>query len=231
MGHSVRAGSGLLGHRMPAYTGGMSNDMNRPGTYRPCHLAPSPYRSVRQGWREARPSTTQVLTTLLVGLFLLCGIYQFAAAGLGPVRHGTHPAPGQASTAPQSASQALSGPEGAAPAQGEGEALSSRQRAAQDQQPLLDPSAGRGAASPTCKHAARSPRCRLEGGSGLSVPTNRSPQARGLDLAPATDDGQTLLLDRSQGGEETFGPTHQQRMPGRVPGRGGWVSEQGPSRA
>lgn len=200
---------------MPAYTGGMSNDMNRPGTYRPRHLAPSLYPSVRQGWGEARPSATRVLTTLLVGLFLLCGIYQFAAAGLGPVRHqhegGAHPAQEQAQSAP-----------------------SSRQDDAQQPEqplPLLDPSVGRGAASPTCKHAARSPRCRMEGGSGLSVPTNRSPQAAGLALAPATDDGQTLLLDRAQGGEETFGPTHPQRMPGRVPGRGGWVSEQGPSRA
>lgn len=226
--------------------------MNRPGTYHPRHLAPSPspspYHSVRQGWGEARPSATQVLTTLLVGLFLLCGIYQFAAAGLGPVRHGAHPAPstaqGQASTASQSAQEGLSGHEGAAthrthrthrtPAQGEAGAPSSRQEGTQQPEPplpLLDPSVGRGADSPTCKHAARSPRCRLEGGSGLSVPTNRSPRARGLALAPATDDGQTLLLDRSQGGEETFGPTHPQRMPHRVPGRGGWVSEQGPSAA
>ena len=205
---------------MPAYTGGMSNDMNRPGTYRPRHLA-SAYHSVRQGWGEARPSATQVLTTLLVGLFLLCGIYQFAAAGLGPVRH-------HAQHAQEQGQEALSGHEGGAPHHTPAQGGHASQQAAQ---PLLDPSVGRGADSPTCGHAARSPRCRLEGGSGLSVPTNRSPQARGLALAPATDDGQTLLLDRSQGGEETFGPTHPQRMPHRVPGRGGWVSEQGPSRA
>ena len=241
MGHSVRAGSGLLGHRMPAYTGAMSNDMGRLA-YRPRHLAPSPttrsgatpYRPVGDG-----PSAAQVLTTLLVGLLLLCGIYQFAAAGLGPARHGSHPAQGQASTASQSASQGLSGHEGAAPVQSPTSKGRTPQQAAQDaphargRQPLLDPSAGRGADSPTCRHAPRSPRCRLEGGSGLSVPTNRSPQARGLALAPATDDGQTLLLDRERavrGGtrEEVTSP---RQMPGRVPGRGGWVSEQGRSRA
>lgn len=212
----------------------MSNDTDRPGTYRPRHLAPSPCRSVRQGWGEAHPSATQVLTTLLVGLFLLCGIYQLAAAGLGPVRHGAHPAPsttqGQSSTASQSAQEALPGHEGTAPRRTPAQAPSSRQDGAQ---PLLDPSAGRGADSPTCRHAARSPRCRMEGGSGLSVPTNRSPRARGLALAPATDDGQTLLLDReraARGGtrEEVTSP---RQVPGRVPGRGGWVSEQGRSRA
>lgn len=194
-----------------------------PGTYHPGHRAPSLYHSVRQGWGEARPSATQVLTTLLVGLFLLCGAYQFAAAGLGPVRHHSHPAPSTAQGQVQSAQEGLSGHEGAAPHRTPAQAPSSRQDGAQ----LLDPSVGRGADSPTCKHAARSPRCRLEGGQGLSLPR----KGDGRALRPATDDGQTLLLDRAQGGEETFGPTHPQHMPGRVPGRGGWVSEQGRSRA
>ena len=178
---------------MPTYAGGMSNDLNRPGTYRPRHPAPD-YRSVRQGWREARYPATQVLTTLLVGLFLLCGIYHFAASGLGPVRHGAHPAP----STPQG--QAQSAQEAPAPQ-------------------LLDPSVGRGADSPACRHAARSPRCRLEGGQGLSLPR----KGDGRALQPATDDGQTVLLQ-----EDVTSP---RPMPHRVPGRGGWVSEQGRSQA
>lgn len=85
--------------------------------------------------------------------------------------------------------------------------------------PLLDPSVGRGAASPTCEHAARSPRCRIEGGQGLSLPR----KGDGRALQPATDDGQTALLH-----EDVTSPAP---MPGRVPGRGGWVSEEGPSQA
>lgn len=84
--------------------------------------------------------------------------------------------------------------------------------------PLIDPSAGRGAASPTCEHASRSPRCRLEGGQGLSLPR----KGDGRALQPATDDGQTALLQEDV--------TRPAPMPGRVPGRGGWVSEEGPSR-
>lgn len=154
--------------------------------YRPRHQAPRP--TARSG-QAARPSATQVLTTLLVGLLLLCGIYQFAAAGLGPVHRPSQ----QARQAPQDVPRAS--------------------------QPLLDPSVGRGAASPTCKHAARSPRCRLEGGQGLSLPR----KGDGRALSPATDDGQTVLLQEDV--------TRPAPVPGRVPGRGGWVSEEGPSRA
>lgn len=85
--------------------------------------------------------------------------------------------------------------------------------------PLIDPSVGRGAASPTCEHAARSPRCRLEGGQGLSLPR----RGDGRALQPATDDGQTVLLREDV--------TRPAPVPGRVPGRGGWVSEEGPSQA
>lgn len=140
----------------------------------------------------ARPTACQALTTLLAGLLLLCGIYQYAASGLGPARH-------HVSTAAQQGSGA--------------EAPATADR------PLLDPSAGRGAASPTCEHASRSPRCRLEGGQGLSLPR----KGDGRALQPATDDGQTALLQEDV--------TRPAPMPGRVPGRGGWVSELGPSRA
>lgn len=85
--------------------------------------------------------------------------------------------------------------------------------------PLLDPSVGRGADSATCKHAPRSPRCHDEGGSGLWAPRHSDGRA----LTPATDSPDVLL-----GSEDVTGPA---RMPGRVPGRGGWVSERGPSAA
>lgn len=83
---------------------------------------------------------------------------------------------------------------------------------------LIDPSIGRGAASPTCKHSPKSPRCMSEGGSIVSRTRG------GHALRPATD-GPEVLLDSEW--DET-GPAD---MPGRAPGRGGWVGEEGPSRA
>lgn len=83
---------------------------------------------------------------------------------------------------------------------------------------LLDPSIGRGADSKVCAASPRSPRCRLEGGSGLSLTRG------GHALRPATDGPETLLNSEW---DET-GPAD---MPGRAPGRGGWVGEEGPSRA
>lgn len=83
---------------------------------------------------------------------------------------------------------------------------------------LLDPSVGRGADSRVCTASPRSPRCRLEGGGGMSYTRG------GHALRPATDGPETLLHSEW---DET-GPAD---MPGRVPGRGGWVSEEGPSRA
>lgn len=83
---------------------------------------------------------------------------------------------------------------------------------------LIDPSIGRGADSPTCKHSPKSPRCMSGGGSIVS-------RTRGGDaLRPATD-GPEVLLD-SEWAER--GPAG---MPGRASGRGGWVGEEGPSRA
>lgn len=82
---------------------------------------------------------------------------------------------------------------------------------------LIDPTAGRGAESATCKHAPRSPRCLREGGTAAVV------RDRGAVRQAPSGDDQTVLL----GGEDAR-PTE---VPGRVPGRGGWVSEGGPSAA
>lgn len=83
---------------------------------------------------------------------------------------------------------------------------------------LIDPSVGRGADSKVCAISPKSPRCRLEGGGGMSATRG------GHALRPATDGPETLL--KSEWAER--GPAD---MPGRAPGRGGWVGEEGPSRA
>ena len=83
--------------------------------------------------------------------------------------------------------------------------------------PLIDPTAGRGAESATCKHAPRSPRCMREGGTAAVV------RDRGAARQVPAGEDQTVLL----GGEDA----RPAEVPGRVPGRGGWVSEQGPSAA
>lgn len=83
--------------------------------------------------------------------------------------------------------------------------------------PLIDPTAGRGAESATCKHAPRSPRCLREGGTAAVV------RDRGAARPAQAGDDQTALL----GGEGA----RPAKVPGRVPGRGGWVSELGPSAA
>lgn len=83
--------------------------------------------------------------------------------------------------------------------------------------PLIDPTAGRGADSATCRHAPRSPRCMREGGTAAVV------RDRGAARPAESGDDQTVLL----GGEGA----RPAEVPGRVPGRGGWVSELGPSRA
>ena len=83
--------------------------------------------------------------------------------------------------------------------------------------PPIDPTAGRGAESTTCKHAPRSPRCLREGGTAAVV------RDRGAARPAEGGDDQTVLL----GGEGA----RPAEVPGRVPGRGGWVSEEGPSQA
>lgn len=80
---------------------------------------------------------------------------------------------------------------------------------------LLHPSVGRGAESQVCKNSPKSPRCLSEGGNGLYVTPG------GHALRPAGDSPAEALLD---GGGDEVGPAD---MPGRVPGRGGWVSEEG----
>lgn len=83
---------------------------------------------------------------------------------------------------------------------------------------LIDPSIGRGADSRVCQASPSSPRCRPEGGASLYMTRG------GHALRPATDGPETLL--DSEWAER--GPAD---MPGRAPGRGGWVGEEGPSRA
>lgn len=105
-----------------------------------------------------------------------------------------------------------------APASQVGEPVSSRGAAEDGSAGLLDPSVGRGADSKVCAASPSSPRCRLEGGSGLSLTRG------GHALRPATDGPETLLDSEW----DEIGPAD---MPGRAPGRGGWVGEEGPSRA
>lgn len=80
---------------------------------------------------------------------------------------------------------------------------------------LLHPSVGRGAESKVCQNSPKSPRCLSEGGNGLYVTPG------GRALRPANDSPDAVLLDS---GRDEAGPAD---MPGRVPGRGGWVSEEG----
>lgn len=80
---------------------------------------------------------------------------------------------------------------------------------------LLHPSVGRGAESQVCKNSPKSPRCLSEGGNGLYVTPG------GRALRPAVD---SLAADMLVGEKGSAGPVD---MPGRVPGRGGWVSEEG----
>jgi len=80
---------------------------------------------------------------------------------------------------------------------------------------LLHPSVGRGAESQVCKNSPKSPRCLSEGGSGLYMTPG------GHALRPSTD---SLAADLLPGERSEAGPVD---MPGRVPGRGGWVSEEG----
>jgi hypothetical protein len=102
----------------------------------------------------------------------------------------------------------------AAPASRSG---SSQQASTTSTAPLIDLTAGRGADSATCKHAPRSPRCLREGGTAAVV------RDRGAARPVGGGDDQAVLL----GGEDA----RPAEVPGRVPGRGGWVSEEGPSQA
>lgn len=91
-------------------------------------------------------------------------------------------------------------------------------QAASSSDDLIDPSVGRGADSKVCTASPASPRCRLEGGSNLYMTRG------GHALRPATDGPETLL-------DSEWDETGPADMPGRAPGRGGWVGEEGPSAA
>lgn len=92
-------------------------------------------------------------------------------------------------------------------------------QSAESSDDLIDPSIGRGSDSKVCTASPSSPRCRLEGGSGLYLTRG------GHALRPADDSPETVLLDSEW---DERGPAE---MPGRAPGRGGWVGEEGPCRA
>nr|DAJ87077.1 MAG TPA: hypothetical protein [Caudoviricetes sp.] len=100
----------------------------------------------------------------------------------------------------------------------DGPATAPASQAAPSSDDLIDPSVGRGADSRVCATSPKSPRCWLEGGSGLSRTRG------GHALRPATD-GPDTLLDSEW---DEIGPAD---MPDRAPGRGGWVGEEGPCRA
>jgi hypothetical protein len=147
-----------------------------------------------------RPTPSAQIVAIAATLALIVTTFVIAlaafAAGAYPHRHADGPVPDPASQAVEER------PEAAEPSPAD----------------LLDPSIGRGADSRVCVTSPKSPRCRLEGGSGLSITRG------GHAMRPATD-GPEVLLDSEW--DET-GPAD---MPGRAPGRGGWVGEEGPSRA
>lgn len=123
------------------------------------------------------------------------------AAGAYPHRSVEGPVPDPAST-----SQAARGPEGG------------REAVEPSSADLIDPSVGRGADSRVCATSPKSPRCMSEGGSIVSRTHG------GHALRPATDGPETML-------DSEWDETGPADMPGRAPGRGGWVGEEGPSRA
>lgn len=166
-------------------------------TNRPAPTAQISWESVTAPVTAIAAVAALIITTVLIALAAF-------AVGAYP-----HRGAGESTTAPASRTETSEAPAGAA---GHGTAEPSSAG-------LLDPSVGRGADSRACATSPRSPRCRLEGGGGLSYTRG------GHALRPAADTPETVLLPSEW--DET-GPAD---MPGRVPGRGGWVSEEGPSRA
>lgn len=155
-----------------------------------------------------RPAPTAQITAIAAAAALIVTtlIIALAAFAVGAYPHRDA---GESTTAPASRTETSEAPARAA---GHGPAEPSSAG-------LLDPSVGRGAGSRVCATSPQSPRCRLEGGSGLSHTRG------GHALRPADDTPETVLLHSEW--DET-GPAD---MPGRAPGRGGWVGEEGPSRA
>lgn len=152
--------------------------------------------------RATRPTTQVAAVATVLALVVTSVVIALAAfaAGAYPRRDAEEAAPAQ--TSATRTAQAGEG-RGAGPT------------ASTD---LIDPSVGRGAGSRVCSASPRSPRCRIEGGSGLSRTRG------GHALRPATDGPETLL-------DSEWDETGPADMPGRAPGRGGWVGEEGPSRA
>lgn len=155
--------------------------------------------------RAPRPTAQIAAVAATLALIVTSVVIALAAfaAGAYPHRDAEEPAATPAATSPetsQPAGPASTGARGAVSGD------------------LLDPSVGRGADSRACAVSPRSPRCRLEGGGGMSSTRG------GHALRPATDGPQTLL-------DSEWDETGPADMPGRAPGRGGWVGEEGPSRA
>lgn len=154
--------------------------------------------------RATRPTAQIAAVAATLALIVTSVVIALAAfaAGAYPHRDAEEPA-----ATPAAASQA------------ETPAKATRGTAGSPSTGLIDPSIGRGAGSRACATSPSSPRCRLEGGSGMSYTRG------GHALLPATDTPETVLLHSEW---DEVGPAD---MPGRAPGRGGWVGEEGPSRA
>ena len=162
-------------------------------------------RSYTEAMSTNRPTPSAQIVAIAATLALIVTTFVIAlaafSAGAYPHRGVEGPVPDPAST-----SQAARGPE-------EG-----REAVEPSSADLLDPSIGRGADSRVCATSPKSSRCMSEGGSIVSRTRG------GHALRPATD-GPEVLLDSEW---DEIGPAD---MPGRAPGRGGWVGEEGPSRA
>lgn len=147
-----------------------------------------------------RPAPSAQIVAIATTLALIVTTFVIAlasfAAGAYPHRHVEGPAPAATSQVVEESLEAVE-PSSAG---------------------LIDPSRGRGADSPTCKHSPKSPRCMSGGGSVVSRTRG------GHALRPATDGPETLL-------DSEWDETGPADMPGRAPGRGGWVGEEGPSAA
>jgi hypothetical protein len=156
--------------------------------------------------RTNRPSPSAQIAAIAAAAALTITTFIIAlaafAVGAYPHRHVEEPATTATTTSSQ-AEPAAKAVRGAAESPSTG---------------LLDPSVGRGADSRVCATSPKSPRCRLEGGGGMSATRG------GHALRPATDGPETLL-------DSEWDETGPADMPGRAPGRGGWVGEEGPSRA
>nr|DAR13451.1 MAG TPA: hypothetical protein [Caudoviricetes sp.] len=159
-------------------------------------------RAYARAMSTNRPTPSAQIVAIATTLALIVTTFVIAlaafAAGAYPHRHADGPVPDPASqveTTAEPGESAESSPAG-----------------------LIDPSIGRGADSPTCKHSPKSPRCMSGGGSVVSRTRG------GHALRPATDGPETLL-------DSEWDETGPADMPGRAPGRGGWVGEEGPSRA